>query len=851
MRARILVRLCLRESRGSRGRLAVFVLCLAVGVAAVVAVAHLSDALRGGIRSRARELLAADLVVSGRAALPPALDALLADTTVSARADTIELVSVVAAPPQGEVPGPSRLAEIKAVDGPYPHYGQLVLQPDGPLSALLDEQSAVVASELLSSLGLAQGDELRIGGVAFRIAGQVLAEPDRLNFSLASGPRVFISRAGLARTPLLGFGARARWRALLALPAGTLPADVERLERTLEEGLSEEASIRVETYTDAQPSLRRGVDRAESFLGLLALLSLLIGGIGVAQTVQAWLTQRLASIAILRCLGVRPREVLTLYVLQTTLLGLAGSAVGVVAGVLVAAALPHVLRAEEFLPSLPLGALSAWQPWAALRGLALGTGVGLLFALPALLTARAVPPLLVLRRDAEFVRRGRAARTLMLAVIGAGVFAAAWAQSESLLFAGLFTGGLAAVSGALALAARGLVWLAARAPRRRLGLRLRHGLAALARPDAGTRSGTVALGVGSAVVLALQLVQARLDDALSNAVPAAAPTEFLIDIQPGQWEQVQSQLVAQQAESIESVPVVMARLSAIDGVVIDELVRSRPRGAGRPRWVLTREQRLTWMETLPAGNRITEGSLWSDPARLEVSLEEGFAEDLDVGLGSVLRFDVAGRPVELLVTSLRDVEWSTFGINFFVVAEPGALDDAPSVRLAAARLPPGGGQRLQDALALAAPNVSVIRVHEILEKLRGVMTQVALGVRLLGLFSVVAGIAILAGSIGTGAWLRRREIALLKTLGATRGDVATIHAVESALVGAVAGVLGAVGGAALAGTVSLSLLELPWQFDVWPVLLTVPAAALLSAAAGRVASARALAIEPLAVLRTE
>ncbi|HZL99531.1 MAG TPA: FtsX-like permease family protein, partial [Planctomycetota bacterium] len=496
MRAAVLARLCLRESRGSRGRLVVFGSCLAVGVAAVVAVAHLSEALRGGIRVHARELLAADVVVSSRSPLPAALDEQLAGVSVRARCSTVELDSVVSAPPRGEAPGPSRLAEIKAVDGPYPHYGRLELQPDRPLGELLGDDGAVVAPELLASLGLDLGDELRIGGVAFRVAGRVLAEPDRLDFSITSGPRVFISRAGLDRTPLLGFGTRARFSALLALPEGTPSAELDRLEAELERDRPEGASYRVETAADAQPRLRRGIDRTESFLGLLALLSLLIGGIGVAQTVRAWLAQRLTSIAILRCLGLRPGEVLRLYLLQTALLGLLGSAAGVAGGVAFAWAVPSLLDAEAYLPSMPAGLLGAWQPWAVLRGLALGTLVALLFALPELLTARAVPPLLVLRHDAELARRGRLGRACMLAVLAAGVFAAAWAQSGQLLFAALFAGGLALVAGALALAARGLVWLAARAPRRRLGLRLRHGLSALARPDAGTRSGTVALGVG-------------------------------------------------------------------------------------------------------------------------------------------------------------------------------------------------------------------------------------------------------------------------------------------------------------------------------------------------------------------
>jgi putative ABC transport system permease protein len=843
MTPRLYLAYLLREGRGQRWRLGFFIACLAVGVAAVTAVAVLAASLDGAIRRDARQLLAADLAVTGREPLPEALRQAIAALPGAATAEVREMVTIVAAPPRGEQPGPSRLVELKAVAPGYPFYGLLRLEPDRPLAELLAADGAVAAPELLAALGLEVGSELRVGGAAFRVRGEVLSEPDRVGGSFSLGPRLFLSVAGLERAGLVRRGSRVRYRTLVKLP-GDLSR--ERLA-AVAAGLEKQAGpgFRVETYAEAQPALRRSLDRAERFLGLVALVSLLAGGIGVAQTVRAWLAGRLDSIAVLKCLGLTPGEVLGLYLGQTALLGLAASLAGVAAGIGVALVVPHLLG-----DLLPAAAVDPFQPLAAARGLALGIGVALLASLPPLAAVRRVPPARVLRRDAEPLAASRWATAGTAAAVVAGVFLLATAQSGSPDMGARFTAGLALTAGVLAAAAWGLTRLTARlrraGPRRPLALA--HGLAALARPGAATLGAIVALGLGVLVVLAMSLVQQRFSSRLATEFPRNAPSVFLIGIPPDQWPGVRRLLQDAGAERIDSVPVVTARLTAVDGKSTEELASGDKRSR---RWAFTREQRLTYLATLPADNRLVEGKLWSDPKAAEVSVEEEFAGELGAHLGSILSFDLQGVPLDLKVTSIRSVDWETFGINFYLVVEPGVLEEAPQQRLAAARLPAGGEQHLQDLVAARFPDVTLLNVREILSRVAAVLERVGFGVRLLGGFTVLAGIAILAGSVSAGAARRGREVALLKTLGTTRFGVAATFAVEYALVGLTAGVIGAVGAGVLAWAVLTRGMDLDWSFAPRPYLVAVAATVALAVGAGLAASFRALARHPVEVLRGE
>lgn len=839
-----------REARGSRGRLAFIVASLAVGVGAVVAVAGFSEGLQNGVRREARSLLAADLTVRGRQPIPAEIHQAIDRLPGTRRTEVREMLTLVA--PLGQ---PTRaptstarslLVELKSVAGTYPFYGDLQLEPAGDLASLLTPETAVVAPEVLSRLGVERGDRLKIGAAEFEIAAVVRKEPDRVAGAFSMGPRLFLSGEGLRRAELEQVGSLVVHRTLVALPPD-LADQVDTVAESLKEALDGNIHYTVETYREAQPALRRGLQRMDRYLGLAALLSLLIGGVGVAQTVRSWIAGRLDSIAILRCLGYQPRQIVGLYLGQVAALALLGSLAGAALGIGVQ------LIAVQFLAGvLPVEHLDPWQPFALLRGLALGLGTGLIFGLPPILEARRVPPIRVLRRDAEPLPPGRRVRLALATFVAVGIFALAAWQSTSLVAGALFTAGLLLTTGLLWLAAGRLMKIAGRPRGTRGRLWWRHGLASLVRPGSSTRGAVVALGIGILVVLAMALVERRLSAQLDQDLPKEAPTTILLDIQPDQWTDLESLLLSQEAENMTSVPVINARLASIDGRPVDEIAEEVDEERRNSRWALRREQRITYLtaDQLPKGNRVISGSLWDDPETLELSLEEEFAEMLGVGLGSKMVFDVQGVPVELTVTSIRSVDWSTFGMNFYLIAEPAALIDAPQQRVASFRVPKRLEQTVQDNVVRAFPNVTAIQIREVLEKVTEMLRRLGLGVQLLGWLTVAAGLAILAGAVSADAVRRGREVALLKTLGMTRRQVALAFATEYALVGLVAGAIGSLGAGALAWGVVTQGMDVTWRFEPLVFLTALLGAIVLAVVAGLASSLPALRQRPVEVLRS-
>ncbi len=841
-------RMLWRESRGARSRLLFFGACVAVGVAAVVGVASLVEAVELGIRARSRELLGGDLAIESRAKLPE-LTAIL-DRELAGRRYARVDVNILSTMVRSEA-GASRLAEIKAIDtsrATFPLAGKLDVTPDRPLSELLDDRSVLVAPAILTDHGLRIGDPLFIGNQRFRISGAIEREPDPLTFNFAFGPRVMMTQAALAQTGLLGLGHRARYRCLIRLapdlPSATLLELQKRIERAIPGGGT---YVRVESHADAQPALRSTLDRVQKYLSLLALLSLLIASVGVAQIVSTWLAQATPQTAILRCLGLRPRDVLRLYLGHVALLALIGSVVGAAIGallpLLVAQAYPDVVPADLVL-RVPIAAVT--------RGISLGVGVALVFSLPALTAVYSVSPARVLRAEAAPLPVPRSIAVLSASALVAGVFLAAWAEARELRLALSFAGGVTLMAALLWVGARGLLWAVGRLPRAKLPPLVWQGAAALARPGAGATGSVVALGMGSLVVLGITLIQGVLGREIVTALPPDAPSVFMMDVQPDQWPGVARVIGNSRAANVQSVPVIMARLRAVDGRGVDDIVRERGGSEGerdRMNWVLTREQRMTSLRELPASNQLIAGSLWSNPNALELSVEADFARDMGAKLGTKLTFDVQGVPVDFEVTSLRTVDWRSFSVNFFLVAEPGSLDDAPQFLLAAARVPPEEEQRMQDAIAKEYPNITMLRVREMLERAAAMLGQVSLAVRLLGGFAAITGLIILAGAVASTQLRRSREAALLKTLGLTRARVASMFAIEYGLAGAVAGAVAAGGAWVLAALFTRWVLELGSTPSLLACLVGWAITIVLSVVAGLAASARALRVSPLEVFR--
>ncbi len=859
MTLRFFLRMLAAQSRGARGRSLFFIACVAVGVAAVVGVAAHVESVEQGIRLRSRELLGGDLAIDSRQPLPD-VNALLASELGDAGA-SVPRVLVTTLPTMVRTErGSSRLVEIKAIDtthGEFPLAGALELSPKRPLRELLNDHSVLIAPAIAEGESLRAGDTLHVGGKPFRVAGILQREAEPLTFSFTFGPRVLMTQAALASTGLLGLGQRVRYKALVRLPSSVSSAELARLQVSLEARIpGGGTSVRIETHEDAQPALRRTLERVQSYLGMVALLSLLIASVGVAQIVSAWIAHAAPQTAILRCLGMRPREVLLLYLGHVLLLALAGSVLGGALGAmlpsLVLSAYPDLAPAE-LLTGIPIAAVA--------RGVLLGVGVALAFSLPPLTAVWRVSPARVLRAEVAPLPVPRIVRVLSVSALGAGLLLAAFAQTKSLITALSFAGGVTGLAGILWLFAYGLLRGVGRLPRERLPVLIWQGAAALARPSAGTTGSIVALGMGTLVVLGITLIEGVLAREIMTALPKDAPSVFLMDVQPDQWPEVERIVRAEGGAHVQSVPVVMARLAAVAGRSVEVLAKEREDQAGergdkvrqenRPRQMLTREQRITTLATLPESNRIVAGALWSKPgAANEISVEQDYAADLGATIGTVLRFDVQGVPIDFEVTSLREVDWRSFSVNFFLVAEPGGpLDEAPRFVLGAARMPPAREQRMQDELAQLFPNVTVLRVQALIERAAELLEQVGIAVRLLGGFAALTGLVILAGSVASTQLRRAREAALLKALGLTRARVAGLFAVEYAIGGAVAATIASLGAYALVATFTRNVLELStspsWRACAigWVVIVT------LSIAAGLLASARALNAPPLAVLR--
>ncbi len=859
-------RYSLREFRGSLDRVLVWVLCLAVGVGAVVSVAGLASSVDGAIRGEARKLLAADLALRSRTPIPERVLEAVDSVPGAARAEVRELAAMVGrteASAAAEHRPSSLLVELKAISGGYPFHGELLARPPLPAgmrpAEALGDHSALVSPEALSRLGLEIGDELRLGRRTLRIAGALEAEPDRLPTGFAFGPRVMVSVAAQEAAGVFPFAGFGGYRVLVRLPGEPALEDLELQAEALrgeilrdamsrdevDSGIADGAAVRVETYADAQPGIREDLERLSRYLGLVALLSLLVGGVGVAQGIRAWLTQRLDALAVLKCLGARPRDLLRTCLVQAVLLGLAAGVIGGAAGLLSMLLVPAILGG-----ALPFEAISIWQPWALVRGVALGIGVSTAFCAPALLVVLRAPPVRVFRRGAEPLPGSRLASALSLIAVAAGVAGSAALQAGSLWLALRFLGAVGAAVGALILAALMLRSLARFLAPRCRSFWLRYGVAALVRPESGTLAASVALGMGLMVLLVMFVVQGHLHDELAAGLPEDAPSAFLLNVPQAGWDGLAELLEREGARRVQSAPVVLARFAAIDGSPAAE------RTSDRNRWALRRQLRLTYLDELPSDNEILEAAgpatlaaPWVDPASLEVSVEQDFAETIGVGIGSTIALDVGNREAEVMVTSLRRVDWEGFGINFFLVVEPAAVAWAPHTRLAAVWMPSDREQAIQDALYRAHSGVAVVRIRDVLQKVVDLVDDLQVGVRVLGSFTVAAALLTLAGAVAAGSQLRGREAALLKTIGSTRFDVLRAFAAEYALIGLSAAAVAAVLGLSASWWLVVRELELAWSFRPLAVFGVLLAGSLLALGTGLLASSGALRRPPIDSLR--
>ncbi|WP_260740122.1 ABC transporter permease [Tunturiibacter lichenicola] len=846
-----------REMHSSRGKFFFVILSVAIGVAALTGVRGFSASFRSSLLNRARSIMAADL--SARMFQQPTSEEKKALDEIAAGGVEItpvtELLSMASSP---ETLDPL-LVSLKAVDpAKYPFYGEVQLAPGGQLKTVLTANTVVVADDLLVRLNLKVGDELKIGTQLFRIASIVVDEPDRLSGNFAAGPRVLISREGLDASGLLAPGSHAGQRYLFRVPKPSNGAPISdkavadlklRLEKLLPEA-------QIIDYRETNPALAQGLDRATSLLSLMSLVALVLGAIGVAMAMRAHLQQRLDTIAIMKSLGARSGQIIKIYLLQTLMLGLAGGLLGVALGVGVQLSFPYLL-AKLIHVDTELHV----QFRTVITGLAAGILTTLLFTLPPLLDIRGVRPILILRRAVEdnddpFVTAIWRKITKNLAQLGAalmiliGLAAIATTLSDSLVVGEVFSAGLVAVLIVLLVASvavlAGLKLFLSKT-RLHLSSAVRHGLANLYRPGNPSAALLAALGLGVMQIMTVYLVQQAVVSELHVSAAPTLPNVFLIDITNEEVAGIRKLLTSQQSVTAppELLPVVSSRIVEIDGVPANEAkLKNFPKR-------MLRSINLTWANTAPPGTKTVEGNWWvADERRPVVAVEQRQAERLGVHVGSHITFAAQDTQFIATVVALTKSDGQhAYSRAEFILPQP-ALAGLPVVWYGGVHADPNHVDELQRALYNAYPTVTVINVAQALETVRAVVVQITYVIQFLAAFSIFAGVIILASSIAGTRYRRIREVVVLKTLGATRGRIATVFSIEFAVLGLVAGFVGVLF-ANIIARVLLTRLTVAYHFQWgWAVGALVGTAA-LTVATGWIASHRILGRKPLEVLREE
>ena len=840
-----------REARASSGRFVFIVIAVAIGVGAVAGVRGFSAAFRKLLLEDARTLMAADLSVRVFHMPTPREEAAL-DRFDGQGLEHTWVTETVSAMSSDDASRPS-LVSVKAVDpSRYPFYGELELDPPGELAGALTAETMLISADLLIRLNAKIGDRLRLGDAMFRLAAVVLVEPDRMTGTLNIGPRVIVSREGLERSRLIQPGSRAAQRYLFRLPAQGL--GIEQARRQLKQVFDHAL---IADYRETHPTIRRGLDRAMNFLGLVSLVALIVGSLGVAMAMHSHLQQKLDVIAIMKCLGARSSQIIRIYVLQTAGLGAAGSLLGVAVGRLVQSWLPRLI-AQYF----PFAAELAWQPIAGLQAFAMGMLTTLLFTLPALLAVRGVRPALVFRRDMTgdglshaSSRRQRMETIRAAAAILAGIICLAAWLGDSLRVGAWFGGGLAVSVLLLALAAKGLLRLLRAAtdlPWWKLPPSVRHGVANLYRPGAHTTPILVALGVGVTLTLTAYIVQASVVAQLMKSAPAGMPNLFMVNITQQERDGLLALLGSHpEVEGTPQLyPSVTARLVEVDGVSLDRIQERQGSRRFRP------TRGITWQDEQPEDIEIVRGRWWtaeeaaSAPPHF-VSVRESAAETLDLHVGSLLEWTVGAQSVAARVAAIHRSEAIRPRSTMDFVLSPKALEGLPVIYYGSVRIASGRAPQLQRAIFEQFPSVTAINVADVLEIVQGVVNQIGVVIRFVSALTILAGVVILMSAVMATRFRRVREIAILKTLGATRSRMRRIFSVEFLILGLSAGLLGSLLAAAFSKLLLEGLFDTEFRSDLTPHLVAILGAAAVVNLAGHLASFRLLDRKPIEVLRAE
>lgn len=810
------------------GELQIIALSLMLSVAAVTAVGFFTDRIGRAMTSQATELLAGDLVVSSRDPIRPEISEQASNIGLT-QASTLSFPSVVLYEDK------TALTEVKAVSHGYPlrghlktsdHlFGKVKVEDTIPESGTLWVEPA-----LLTHLAMQLGDSLQLGKRSFRVSKILTYEPDRGSNMFQFAPRVMLNLSDLQATGLVTPASRVKHHLQLTGTNKQVAKFRAWMKHNSQPG---ESILGIE---DGRPEMRAALDRAQQFLGLAALVAVLLGGSAIAVATRNYARRQSDNGAIMRCLGASSSLLLQMFILRLLWLGIIASLIGSGLGYLAQEILANLL-ANWFVQGLPAPSL-----WPLVSGLITGLVVLAGFALPPLLHLCQVPPLRVLRRDLVLVSPSIWSVILLTIVV---MFGLMWWQTDNIKLTYIIGGGIIATIVALWLAAKGLIAVIKLADRSS-GLIWRFGLSGLTRRGSGTIIPIVAIGLGIMALLLLTLVRVDILKTWDSTLPPDTPNQFLINVQPQEVAALRQLFQEQNRPAPTFYPMVRGRLVAINDKQIEPDKYQNPRA----KRLASRDFNLSWSSRIPQDNRITAGHWWNNsmPRKTEFSVEQGLAETLGLGLGDRLRFRVAGHELEATITNLRSVQWDSFNVNFFVIASPGELENFPTTYITSFYLDENDNTFLVK-LVRRFPSVTVLDVRSFMQQVRTVIEHASLAIEYVFVFTLLAGLMVLYAAIQSTMDERIKESAILRTLGAIRRQIILGTMLEFVVLGILAGLLAATTSSTLGYLLASHLFGLAYSFNPWIWLIGIISGAVGVGIAGVLGVRPTLSHPPVQVLR--
>jgi len=836
-----LLRMAWRDSRRNRSRLILFISSIILGIAALVAIYSFGDNLRNDIDNQAKTLLGADLAIYSNQAPKPEVQKLI-DSLGNQRSQELSFASMVYFPRSNG----TRLVQVRALGGAFPYYGVIETTPVAANNSFRQGRSALVDKTLMLQYRAQVGDSVRIGELSFVIAGILNKAPDQSGISASVAPSVYIPLNYLERTGLLQKGSRINYRYYFKFDQ---PTDIERLTKRIEPRLEKEG-LSYETIESKKENTGESFADLTRFLTLVGFIALLLGCIGVASAIHIYIREKIATIAVLRCLGVKASQAFLIYLIQIMGIGLLGSLIGSALGTLVQRVLPAVL--QDFLPIQITMAVS-WP--AILQGIALGLLISLLFALLPLVSVRNISPLNTLRLSYEETSLRRdPLKWLVYGLIFLFIFGFTLIQTQNWRQALWFTAGVTFALLLLAGVAYGLMWLVRRFFPGSWSYLWRQGFANLYRPNNQTLILIISIGLGTAFICTLYFIQGLLINQVTLSAGNNQPNMVLFDIQTNQKDQVAALTRQYRLPVIQQVPIVTMRLEEINGLTGTDVKKDSTSELSYR--AFTREYRVTYRDTLAASEKIVAGT-WHGQVNFPtdtifISLDEGYAERTKIKLGDKLLFNIQGALVPTVVSSLRKIDWGRVQTNFLVVFPAGVLEAAPQFHVLMTRVPSNqASANFQQALVQQFPTISVIDLGLILQTLDEILDKIAFVIQFMAGFSIVTGLVVLISSVLISKYQRMQESVLLRTLGASRRQILLITALEYFFLGGLAAATGII--IALGGSWALARFdfETPFTPQILPVIIIFFLVSALTVVIGLFNSRSIVNRSPLEILRSE